>query len=422
MIRSSIQKAAILSLLCILSGFLHAQSGDHPQVENGVIDLRKWNLSAHKVALAGDWIFYENELLVNPGKPGKHIPFPQVLSKAGFEMVQYGTYAAQVLVPANTKDLALEIPQLYSSYKLFVNGKLIAENGTPGTTESTTVPQWMPQVTSFDAAGDTLDITLQLANFHHYNTGAKQPIYLGSAPLLMAHDENATKSNLTECLTLFVLGAAFLIIYYVRQEKKKITLYFALLCVSWSIRSVFSNNYLIIDFVPQFDWAWMVRIEYITLYLMMIFTVLFFSRLFPKESSNVIKYIFVIANGTFIAETLLMPPVFFTRWIALYLIIAALVLIHSGVITIRALIKERTGVWYLVFSVILAIILFGYDMVVFEGFIQYYNAYLFSIGYIVIFLLMAVALLYHLRIFRGDGAAGTLTFDDLYNPDREDRD
>jgi hypothetical protein len=66
---------------------------------------------------------------------------------------------------------------------------------------------------------------------------------------------------------------------------------------------------------------------------------------------------------------------------------------------------------------VLGLILFGYDMVVFEGYFQYYDAVLFSVGYIVIFLLMAVVLFYHLKIFKGDGASGTLTFDDLYGSD-----
>lgn len=413
------RKTILLLFLCTLSASLSAQSDGIPKVDKGVLDLRQWNFE-HKIALAGQWNFYENELLTGPIKPaGKLTYFPEVLSKTGHVGVQLGTYSITVLLPPNAGKLAFDIPQLYSSYKLFASGELVAENGQPGTTKETTTPQWMPQVVEFEPTSDTLQLVLQIANFYHYHTGSKQPIYLGSASLLKDHEKVAVKSNLAECIILFVLGLVFFIIYYVRQEKKKITLYFSLLCISWAIRSIFSNTYLFIDFFPTFDWTWMVRIEYITLYSMVIWTVLFFSRLFPKESSKIIKYIFVIGNCTFIAGTLIMPPVFFTKWIALYLIVAALVLIHSGVITIRALIKERAGVWYLVFSVVLALILFGYDMFVFEGFFQYYNAALFSVGYIIIFLLMGIALFYHLKIFKGDGGSGTLTFDDLYGSDSD---
>ncbi len=409
------RKAILIVLLCVISASLSAQADNIPKIDHGVLDLRKWNFTDHKIALAGDWNFYESQLLSGPLKPSETPTlFPEVLSKTGHERIQFGTYSVTLVLPPNAGKLAFEIPQLYSSYSLFVNGNLIAQNGQPGTSKETTTPQWRTQVATFQPTTEKIEVILQVANFYHYHTGSKQPIYLGAEPLLRKHHDIAMNSNLIESLLLFVLGLAFFIIYYVRHEKKKITLYFSLLCISWAIRSVFSNNYLFIDYYPHFDWTWTVRIEYITLYSMLIWTVLFFSRLFPKESSKIIKYIFVIINCTFIAETLIMPPVFFTKWIALYLIIAALVLIHSGVITIRALINERAGVWYLVISLVLGLLLFGYDIFVFEGYFQYYDGILFSVGYIVIFILMAIALFYHLRIFKGDGGSGTLTFDDLY--------
>lgn len=414
------RKAILLLLFCAFSVSLLAQSGKLPQVDRGVLDLRQWNFNQHKIALAGEWNFTENELLTDPLKfPDRQTFFPEILSKAGYGSTQFGTYSVTVLLPPHTGKLAFDIPQLYSSYNLFVNGKLVAKNGKPGTSKETTTPQWMPQVCEFESAGDTLQVVLQLANFYHYHTGSKQPIYIGSSKILKRQEQVTVRSNQAECISLIVLGVVFFIIYYVRQEKKKITLYFSLLCISWAIRSVFSNNYLFIDFYPNFDWVWMVRIEYITLYSMLIWTVLFFSRLFPKESSKIIKYIFVTGNCIFIAQTLIMPPVFFTRWIELYLIVAALLLIHSGVITIRALIKERAGVWYLVFSLVLSLILFSYDMVVFKGFVPYYNTVLFSVGYTIIFGLMGIALFYHLKIFKSDGASGTLTFDDLYGTDSD---
>jgi hypothetical protein len=411
------RKVLLPVFLCISVSLL-AQPDSPPHVNQGVLDLRTWNFARQKIALAGHWNFYENELLTAPSEPsGKLAYFPEILTKTSREGVQFGTYSATLLLPPNAGKLAFDIPQLYSSYKLFVNGKPVAENGKPGTSKETTTPQWMPQVRAFEFTGDTLHVVLQIANFYHYNTGSKQPVYLGLAPVLEAQRTVAVNSNMAECVSLFVLGLTFFIIYYVRQEKKKITLYFSLLCVSWAIRSVFSNLYLFIDFFPDFDWTWMVRIEYITLYSMQIWTVLFFSRLFPRESSKLIQYIFVIVNCTFIAETLVMSPVFFTRWIALYLIVAALVLVHSAIITVRALMNERAGVWYLVVCLALSLILFSYDMLVFEGFFQHYNAVLFSVGYLVIFLLMSIALFYHLRIFKGDGSSGTLTFDDLYGND-----
>ena len=414
MTRLLLRKATAFLLLFLVSINVFAQRKSAPKIDQGVLDLREWNFADHKIALTGYWNFVENELISNPQAVSKQVYFPEVFAKTGHEDVNVATYSVRVFLPGNTGKLAFEIPQLYSSYVLSVNGKAIAANGKPGTSKESTTPQWRPQVVSFERTSDTLNIVLQIANFYHHNGGAKQPIYLGTATMLEGHHTIAMNSNLAECLILFVLGFSFFVIYYVRQEKKKITLYFSLLCISWAIRSVFSNNYLFIDYYPNFDWTWMVRIEYITLYSMLIWAVLFFSRLFLKESSKMIKYILVGVNCVFIAETLILPPAFFTKWILVYLVVAGLLLIHSTVITIRALLNERAGVWYLVVSLVLGLMLFTYDMFVFEGFFQYYDAFLFSVGYIVIFILMGIALFYHLKIFKGDGSSGTLTFDELY--------
>ncbi|HET9055166.1 MAG TPA: hypothetical protein VFM90_13390, partial [Cyclobacteriaceae bacterium] len=251
MIQLFIRKALLLALLCLLSVFVSAKPNNIPTVDRGVLDLRQWNFSGHKIALAGNWNFYKNELLTVPANGANTFAyFPEVLSKTGYAGVQFGTYSVTVLLPEQTGRLAFEIPQLYSSYKLYVNGKLVAENGKPGTSRETTVPQWLPQVSALESAGDTLQIVLQIANFYHYHTGSKQPIYLGTASMLKGHQQVAVNSNIAECIILFVLALAFLIIYYVRQEKKKITLYFSLLCISWAIRSVFSNIYLFTGFFP----------------------------------------------------------------------------------------------------------------------------------------------------------------------------
>ena len=158
----------------------------------------------------------------------------------------------------------------------------------------------------------------------------------------------------------------------------------------------------------------MVKIEYIMLYSTMIWSILFLSRLFPNESSKIVKYILVGLNCAFIVITAVSLPLFFTQWLNVYLSVAVVLLIFAAVIVIKALINERTGVWFLVACIFLSLVLFGYDIFVYEESVYHYNSSLFSLGYITIFLMLAIALLYHLKIFRGDGSLSTLTYEDLY--------
>jgi hypothetical protein len=399
----------ILIPLLLINFYLSAQ--EVPLAERGVLDLRTWNVNEHKVALTGYWNYFENELVSDSvQKTGSLSQFPQLWN----EGVQYATYHISILLPPNSQNLSLEIPQLYNSYQLFVNGQPLAANGKPGTSRETTTPQWLPQTVSFQHSGDTLSILLHVANFYHNKGGSKDPIYIGSSEVIQQYQSVIINSKKAEAIILMLLGFSFFAIYYIREERKKITLYFSLLCFSWAIRSIFPDNYLFTSYFPDFNWAIMVKIEYITLYSTMIWSILFLSRLFPNESSNIIKYSIVGLNCVFLIVTIVFPPIIFTQWLTVYLAVAGILIFFAFTIVIRALIHERTGVWFLVACLFLGIVLFSYDIFVYEGFFTLPNPIFFSVGYISIFAILGITLLYHLKIFKGDGASGTLTYEDLY--------
>ncbi len=387
-------------------------SEGQPLAKKGVMDLRSWDFNQNKLALNGYWNFYKNELVSPSGiakKTGQLAHFPD----AWDETIQYATYHLLVIMPSTDEKFALELPHFNSSYELWVNGKKIAENGRTGKTRESTAPKWMPQNVAFDNANDTLSILVQISNFYLSQGGSNKPIYLGKAGVMQHRHHMSVKSNLAEALGLTILGLSFFAVYYVRQERKKITLYFALLCLTWAIRTVCSNMYVINSYIPDLDWALLVRIEYITFFLTMIWAILFLGRLFPNENKTIIRYLFVVVNCTSIALTIVSSPLFFTQWLNVYLAIAGLLLLFSMIIVIRAWINERSGARYVVVCAFLGIAMFCYDMFVHESFF-YHSALIFSVGYLVLFLMMGISLLYHLQIFTGDGSSGTLTYEDLY--------
>lgn len=412
-------KTIVLASLIVVSQWVSGQALKPitPEATGGNLDLRDWNFQENKIALNGYWSFYEHEF-VPPSevktKSGTPSRFPEVWK----ETTQFGTYHLTLLLHQDVPKLAFAIPQMYNSYELWINGKKIANNGKPGTTRETSIPQWMPQIVPFESDGDTLDIVLHISNFYHDKGGVKDALYLGTAESLENHWAIAVTSNFAEAITLTLLGFAFLIIYYVREEKKKITLYFSLLCLSWAIRSLFSNHYVLIPYFPDFNWTIMVKIEYLTIYSMLIWAILFLGRLFPNESNNIFKYVLVAVNIAFVVITVVSPPLFFTKWLTLYLSVAGILLFFGAVIVIRALINERAGVWYLVACTLLSLMLFSYNIFVYKGFIGEYNAVLFSSGYILLFVMMGIALLYHLKVFKSDSSSGTLTFEDLYGKNK----
>ncbi|MCI0750374.1 MAG: 7TM-DISM domain-containing protein [Flammeovirgaceae bacterium] len=386
-----------------------------PPVEKGIIDLRFGDLSK-KTALSGNWFFYDSELLNLSQcklREGSLVEFPKVWNeiRESESGVGYGTYFITILANPE-KQFSLQIPQLYSSYALFVNNQLLAGNGKVGTTKETSIPQWLPQTVDLPL-GDSLFIVLHISNFHHHKGGVKENIYIGPSLELSANHSLAITSVFAESGILIILALGTLVVLYVRAESKKTIFYFAMLCVSWALRSLFSNLYPAITVYPDFNWNTMIKIEYITLYLTMIWGILFLARLLPNESNKPIKYTLVSVNIFFTVFTIFTDPIIFTRWLNIYIIMAGVLIVYGLIVIIVALLNERIGVWLLVTSIFLGLSIFSYDVLSFEGIFEYHPM-VFSVGYIIIFILMNLALLYHLKIFKGRGASNALTFDDLY--------
>ncbi|HZY78992.1 MAG TPA: 7TM-DISM domain-containing protein [Cyclobacteriaceae bacterium] len=384
----------------------------------GVIDASSFDFNENRLNLAGTWLWYDDRLL----QPNQYnnsdlmpVEFPGIWNERRSDKSGqgYATYFVSVILPKGTSDLALDLPHMYSSYVLFANGVEIARNGTPALSKQATKPQWRPQIVPVDTQGDTLRLALQIANFNHQKGGIKETIMLGSASGFAQKDLVTKTGKLVGVGSLIVLSIVFMVIW-LRNDKKRVVIYFTLLAITWAVRSLFSNDYMFIQFFPDFSWAAMIRIEYITLFLTMIWAILFLYRLFTNEGNQVVKYLLVTFNSGFIVYTLLSEPADFTRLLPLYLGTAGVLLVYGAGVVLVALINERKGATWLTMTVMLGLGIFSYDLFAYEGWFSYHSL-LFSAGYLIIFLMMGGALLLHLEIIKSARTATTrLTYKDLY--------
>jgi hypothetical protein len=384
------------------------------------LDARQWDFSK-RFPLKGNWSFIENNIDSPHTISENDLTvrfFPSLWNdyRSDRKGTGYATYVLNVLLPDSITAYAFEIPQLYSCYKLWVNGNLITSTGIPGVKQETTVPKWFYQKAPFSSTRDTLQIVLQLANFHHHKGGSMNPIYLGTKDVINKHFNWSIGSNVFEAVILLLEGMIFLYIY--KRKGKKVILYFALLCLTWSVRSIFSNLYPLILVFPDFSWQWMVKIEYISLYLMVIWAALFFNAIFKDISNVIFTYLPIIINLFFVVFTLFTPAIIFTRWVSIYLGVAALVILYGVILIVRALLIDRGGSWFLMASIWVGVLLFGYDIAAYQVSFSY-NVVFLNIGYVVIFMLTTVALLYHLGILKSNAIENNvLTLNDVYNPNK----
>jgi hypothetical protein len=386
------------------------------RAESGVLDARHWNFEK-RLPLSGYWVFHEGKLML-PGQAdtlqGITQFFPAIWNEGDGDKqrTEYGTYVLRVLLPDSVQKLGLEIPQLYNSYILWVNGMKVASSGVVGKTVETTHPKWVHQTVTFPHAEDTLVFVLQIANFHHHKGGSKAPILLGSAEGITKHLSRSVTINVIEAFILLLAGITFLAIYF--TKKKRVILYFAMLSLTWAVRCLFSNLYPVVVFFPDIDWQLLVKTEYLTLYFAVLWAILFLHHLLDRLSHAALTYIIVTLNILFILYTLFTPVVMFSQWLSLCQAVAGIVVLYGGYLIVRALLAEHAGSWFLMGSILTGVIIFGYDILAYNTTFNYNYIFL-STGYLVIFLLTAMALLFHLGILKSKFQnKDVLTYEDFF--------
>ena len=94
--------------------------------------------------------------------------------------------------------------------------------------------------------------------------------------------------------------------------------------------------------------------------------------------------------------------------------IAAVVIVYGVVLIIRALITDRDGSWFLMATIWIGVLIFGYDIVAYQ-ISSSSNIVFLNFGYVLIFILTTIALLYHLGILKSKREEqNVLTMKDIY--------
>ncbi|WP_183559485.1 ATP-binding protein [Mucilaginibacter sp. SP1R1] len=386
----------LLFFHCAIFG-ASAPSHDTPVARGAVINLRNQNFN-NLIDLRGEWLFNWHEL-ISPGAPapgnGILVNFPELWSneqQAGQKLPAFGyaTYRLTVLLPKHTPPLRISVPDVYSAYRLFVNGQIAAENGQVSTTEHGFVPHWEYRAFDVPTGTDSLWIVWQVANFVHSKGGVSRTIIIGQKSMVELNRERAVAIDLllTGCL---LMGGLFFLGLYLFGNRDKAILLFALYAMVYSYRMIGTDNYILHTLIPQLNWYLAVRMEYISLFAGIgLFG--FYSRyLYPEDQHSVIVFTVGGLCALFILATLLLPPSYFTMLINPFLLVAVFCLVYIPYLYIIAYRRKREGSGYALASGFALMFVFAISLLHYWGVLPQLQIFTFC-GYVCFFFLQSLVL------------------------------
>ncbi len=401
-----ITKVKIFFVACIL--FVSSFSGNkaygqldisQPEINKGTLDLSTWNFANDgKVNLEGEWEFYWDTLLSPKDFPTNIKPiypsFPQLWSNISDEYSSFGyaTYRLNIKLQPTADLLAIKLPDYYTSYKLWVNGKVFANNGIVGTNKENSKPHFLPLTKSFYTETTELELILQISNFQHSKGGASVAPVLGSSLLLEAEREFELGIDLLLTGAVLMGGLFFLGLYFFGRNDKSV-FYFAMFCLAYSYRVIGTANYFLHNIIPDVDWQITTRTEYIALFLSAFFFMKFIQSVYPKETSKILANILNGISLLFVAISLFLPAYIFTITVNPFLIILLLYMLYGSYVIVFATINKRPGSVYALISIIIMFFVLNLTILNYLGYIGTYP-YISFFGYLLFFFFQSLIVSY----------------------------
>jgi signal transduction histidine kinase/ActR/RegA family two-component response regulator len=388
----------VLAYLFLTSCSDTSELKSDPIANQGILDLSHWNFEKDGVVrLDGEWEFHWQQLLApsdllssDTGKEQRFIKLPSSwngyqVDGESLEGNGYATYHLRIIGNSGHKKLMFKTSWMGSSYKLFVNGEMIASNGLVARTREEMTPQYLPLTTSYYSDTDSLDIVLQVANFHHTEGGAWYPIEMGLEQQITTIRENNLSINLFLCGGIFIMGIYYLGLYSSRREETS-SLVFSIFCLLMVGRSLLTGELYLSSVFPEMPWSLMVQLDYLTFYLGVLVFAIFIHMLFPQlYSKSFLNFYIALCTG-FSLTVFVFPVNVFTQYISVFRIFTVIFAIYSSYILIVAVVMKIQGARILLVSGVFLFLSIISEVIYQQGLLDYYFFFSSDFGYIVFIL------------------------------------
>jgi signal transduction histidine kinase len=322
-------RALIVQLFFISFTLNLTANGDIPIAVKGVMDLRDIsNPENFIVRLNGEWEFYWKKM-VHPhdfatgafqpdyyGKvPSYWTDYPQESVKT--EPFGYATYRLTVLLPKGLKKpLSIDLPVFDSSYDLYINGNYLGGNGIPGRTAEESKPEYTRNFYRLSPGPDSLTIIIIVSNFDHRRGGFWLPVKFGTFSEVQKRLANSW-AGAWSVISLLMGFSIFFLFFFIISPRERIMGFFSMTTIGLALRPLFTSHYLIHNLFDM-GWVWIVRFEYLGLFLVIIGWTWFTIYLYPSKFFRIVTWFITVFFTLSFVLTLFLPVKIFSYTILVF--------------------------------------------------------------------------------------------------------
>jgi len=348
----------ILVLTGLRLSWLFMSSPNQAQAIQGTADLREWDFSSNQtVFLNGEWEFFPYRFIMNPSEAlspnerGEVLKVPgkwDAKMKEGNPTFGYGSYRLRIHVESGGERLyGIRLPLIPSSSELFVNGRLLAQAGQPGTGADRYTPDVVPYIGSFSSDRDEIEVVIQVANYDdRFVSGIYGPIQIGSDSAVYRASQVSAALQMTVVLILAVHGIYSVLLYFMGLRERGL-LYFFLLVLSGMATTLIDDDRLLLA-VFSIDYEWMIKLRYLGYVGTAVFLLQFVRHLLSGRKMNKAIRIYLAICVVYAISALFLPSEMLTLADGIHTLIILLPYLIVPVIAYRSFTQgDRNAIFIL---------------------------------------------------------------------------
>ena len=399
-------KFRVSFIFLLLIAALNLQAiNPQPKAVRGVIDLTGFQGSDEfALNLTGEWEFYWNKMLrpldfekgdIKPdlygNVPAYWTDYPENVVKDG--RTGYATYRLRAILPAGfRKPLGIDLPVFDSSYDIYINGEYRGWNGIPGKSAEETKPEYRRVFFRMEPVSDTLDIIINVSNYTHRRGGFWLPMKIGTFSHIQKQLANSWAIQWST-ISLLLGFSLFFFLFFLLNPREKVIAYFCLATSGLAIRPLFTTH-ILINTLANLSWTWIVRFEYIGLYIILLGWLWFAYELYPSKYFRFFSVSISIFFAIALICTLFLPVnIFSYTTIVIYPCMLIMMSYASLQSLIRSIKGNRVDITY--FSAFLLLAIAGiHDIRVSLGKAEETSGYVMTFAVVIFVFIQAALLLY----------------------------
>ncbi|GAE31829.1 hybrid sensor histidine kinase/response regulator [Alkalihalobacillus hemicellulosilyticus] len=280
----------VLLILTIRIIWVSAHENVHSvEAEAGVLHLDA--IDGGIFSLEGEWEYYDQQF-IEPFQANQsdasYVPsFESWPYREGF---QYGTYRLEITL--NEEDvnqlLGLKLPNIYTSYRLYLNGEQLLEIGQVAESAMEYEGSMATRYVTFSADDTDLELLIQVAHnpIKGRAGGIAHPLELGDGDIIQKQEITSIVSQIA-VIVIFIIHGLYGLILYVVGPKQKVLIYFGMLLLVASV-TVMITDHRVIHYLIPLNYEFNARLIFVTFSASILFLVLFCKHLLPTLTNGIL--------------------------------------------------------------------------------------------------------------------------------------